>query len=80
MINQQQELNDDLIGATVYCIEEYPDGTFEFDTHEQRLIGYRANGIVTWDIAEKYYKYVKNGRWFIDKEQTLAKLKELRGR
>ena len=72
-----KEFNDNLIGETVFGIQQDTTGKFHFDGASNTLIGFTSNGIVTWNDVYSYNDYFMDGFWFFTSEEAEAKLKEL---
>ena len=71
------ELNDKLIGESVYGIQQDTSGKYWFDSDENTLLGFTSNGIVTWNDVHGYNDWFKNGFWFFTREEAEKRLKEL---
>ena len=71
------ELNDKLIGESVYGVQQDTNGRYWFDGDENTLLGFTSCGIVTWNDSHGYNDWFKNGFWFLTREEAEAKLKEL---
>ena len=73
------ELNDNLIGESVYGIQQDIQGKFYFDGDENTLIGFTTKGIVTWNDFHGYNDYFTNGFWFRTREEAEKRLLKLKG-
>ena len=71
------ELNDKLIGESVYGIQKDTAGKYWFDSDEHTLLGFTSNGIVTWNDAHGYNDWFENGFWFLTRKKAEAKFEEL---
>lgn len=71
------ELNDKLIGESVYGIQKDTAGKYWFDCDENTLLGFTTNGIVTWNDVHGYNDWFENGFWFFTREEAEKRLKEL---
>ena len=73
------DINDNIIGETVFGIQQDTTGKYHFDGASNTLIGFTSNGIVTWNDIYSYNDYFIDGFWFFTREEAEAKLKELKG-
>ena len=71
------ELNDKLIGESVYGIQKDTAGKYWFDSDENTLLGFTATGIVTWNDLHGYNDWFENGFWFFTREEAEKKLQGL---
>jgi hypothetical protein len=72
-----KEFNDNLIGETVFGIQQDTTGKFHFEGASNTLIGFTSNGIVTWNDVYSYNDYFMDGFWFFTSEEAEKRLKEL---
>jgi hypothetical protein len=72
-----KEFNDNLIGETVFGIQQDTTGKFHFEGASNTLIGFTSNGIVTWNDVYSYNYYFMDGFWFFTSEEAEKRLKEL---
>lgn len=77
------ECDTTLIGQSVIGIHHYTNDTYSLELDENIVIGFCADGIVTWNDTHKYNDYFTNGLYFLDTDKGRAeaeqRLKELKG-
>ena len=77
------EVDDSLIGESIIGIHKYVNGTYSLDLDENFIIGFRTDGIVTWNETHKFNDYFFNGLYFIDNDkgraEAKAKIAQLKG-
>ena len=71
------EINDKLIGESVYGIQQDTTGKYWFDGDENTLLGFTSDGIVVWNDNHGYNDWFRNGLWFLTREEAEKRLKEL---